>query len=96
MQVGYTPSLVIQEKHRGQHAKSVTITSDVIERMIRRSVFSMHRIEVKLSNSLALTEIFLCLAEEEMHPISGFPRSLLQDEISQAGKVSFFCAIKVS
>ncbi|KAF6221270.1 hypothetical protein HO133_002125 [Letharia lupina] len=62
LQCGYELYFVIQEEHRGQHAKKVSVSTDVIERMIRKRLFKM---------------------DNEMYPISRFPRSLLQDEDSK-------------
>lgn len=74
------PYFVIQEKHRGQHAKQLIMSLDVVERMISQSQFKMGNITIHLSSKIAETEIFLCLKDGEPHSISRFPRSLLLDE----------------
>lgn len=71
---------VIQEEHRGRYAKQVCITSDVIERMVRKCQFKMSNVRVELSNQLATTEILLNFGTQDIYPISRFPRSLLQDD----------------
>ena len=71
---------VVQEEHRGRHAKQVCITNDVIERMVRKCQFKMSSILVELSNQLANTEILLHFGANDIYPISRFPRSLLQDD----------------
>ncbi|KAL8689851.1 MAG: hypothetical protein Q9218_004571 [Villophora microphyllina] len=77
---GRNPAFIIQEKHRGQNAESREITPAVIDRMIGRRRFNLGRITIHLSSKLAVTEMFLTVNPGELHPISGFPRSLLQDE----------------
>lgn len=73
---------VVQEEHRGRHAKQVCITADVIERMVRKRQFKMSSIRVELSSQLSTTEILLHFRTEDVYPISRFPRSLLQDQDS--------------
>ena len=82
LQSGHDLHFVIQEEHRGEHARKVPITSDVIDRMIRNCQFKMSKIVVELSNELATTEISLRLGPEGAFLISRFPRSLLQDDTS--------------
>ena len=77
---------VIQEEHRGRHAKKVCITNDVIERMVRKRQFKMSSILVENTNQLALTEILLEFGATDIYPISRFPRSLLQDEVSRTSQ----------
>ena len=76
VQDGREPYFMIQEKHRGQHARKVIMTFDIIERMIKNCQFKMGKITVQLSSKLAETEIFLCFKDGEPHMISRFPRSL--------------------
>ena len=83
LQSGYELYFVIQEEHRGQHAKQVSFSTDVIERMIHKRQFKMNNVNVQLSTKLACTEILLHLGPKDMYPISRFPRSLLQDEDSK-------------
>ena len=80
MQHGSYLFFVVQEEHRGRHAKQVCITNDVIERMVRKCQFKMSSILVELSNQLANTEILLHFGANDKYPISRFPRSLLQDD----------------
>jgi hypothetical protein len=44
--------------------------------------FRMSKIRVKMSKTIAMTEMFLCFNKTEQHPISGFPRNLLHDELN--------------
>ena len=74
------PYFVIQEKHRGQQARKVVISADVIERMVTQYEFRLGKITVHLSSKLSETEIFLCLKDGAPNTISRFPRSLLQDD----------------
>ena len=79
-QLGNDLFFVIQEEHRGRHAKQACITTDMIERMVRKCQFKMSNIRVELSSQLATTEILLHFGAEDTYPISRFPRSLIQDE----------------
>lgn len=77
---------VVREEFRGRQVKYITITSDVIERMIKHCQFKMSKVDVELSNKLATTEISLFFGSGDLCPISRFPRSLLQDEDSPHGQ----------
>ena len=83
IQHGHNLFFIIQEEHRGRYAEQAYITTDVIERMVRKCQFKMRNISVKLSNQLATTEILLHFGTEDIYPISRFPRSLLHDEDSR-------------
>ena len=71
---------IVQEQHRGHQAKKITVTGELIERMVWKRQFKLANIDVKLSDKIAITEMFLCFGPEGSFPISRFPRSLLQDE----------------
>lgn len=77
MRNGFNPYFRIREKNNELCTERITLKSDVIDRMIREGSYRMKSITVQLSNQLAITEMFLCLNEEEIFPISRFPRSLL-------------------
>lgn len=83
LQFGHELYFVIQEEHRGQHAKKVSVSIDVIEKMIRKRQFKMNNVSVLLSTKIAHTEILLHMGPGDVYPISRFPRSLLQDEDSK-------------
>lgn len=80
---GHKLYFVVQEEHQGQHAEQVSLSEDVIERMIRKRQFKMGNVSVLLSTKLAYTEILLHMGPGDVYPISKFPRSLLQDEDSK-------------
>jgi hypothetical protein len=81
------PYLLIQEEYRAsQSAVQIRISSDVIRRMIADRQFRMSRIRVKMSKTIAMTEMFLCFTKTEQHPISGFPRNLLHDELNPSSE----------
>ena len=93
MQPGRELSFVVQEEHRGRHAEKISITTNVIERMVRKCQFKMSNIRVELSNQLATTEILLYFGPEDIYPISRFPRSLLQDEDSKTSQSRLFVTL---
>ena len=80
IQDGSDVFFIVQEEHRGRHAKQVWITIDVIERMVRKCQFKMSSILVEISNELANTEILLHFGANDIYPISRFPRPLWQDD----------------
>lgn len=79
MRNGGNPYFMIREKNKQLSTERVTLDSNVIDRMIRQCSYKMKSITLQLSTKLAMTEIFLFLNEEEIFPISRFPRSLLED-----------------
>ena len=89
MQHGHDLFFIIQEEHRGRDARQACITTEVIERMVRKCQFKMSNIRVKLSNQLSTTEILLYFGDEDKYPISRFPRSLLQDEDSRTSQSNY-------
>ena len=82
---------IIQEQYWGQQAKQITITSELIERMVWKRQFKLANIDVKLSDKIAITEMFLRFGAEGSFPISRFPRSLLQDEILRESECASHC-----
>ena len=84
---------IIQEQHRGQQAKQITVTSELIERMVWKRQFKSANIDVKLSDKIAITEMYLCFGAEGSFPISRFPRSLLQDENMRESECTSHCWI---
>lgn len=81
------PFFLIQEEGSTPGTlQQIELTPDIISAMIQEQKFHMRKINVRLHNKLAATEIFLYLNDGENYPISGFPRSLLQDCRSQADR----------
>lgn len=78
--MGRSPTFIVQEKHRGRHAKSVKIEPIVIDRMIGQRRFNLGKIALRLSSKLAVSEIFFSVMDGGLFTISRFPRSLLEDE----------------
>jgi hypothetical protein len=77
------PYFLIQEEYHASHsAIPIKISSEVIRRMMTDLQFRMSKIRVKMSKTIAMTEMFLCFNKTEQHPISGFPRNLLHDELN--------------
>jgi predicted acylesterase/phospholipase RssA len=75
------PHFIVQEEYAGAgKVEKIPISRDVLERMIREYSFRMNRIQITLSSKVAITEMSLRLDDDSCYPLSGFPRSLLQDE----------------
>ncbi len=78
------PCFVISERWKLSEALKVVIGTRVVERMMRDSQFHMKQVTFTLSRRIAETDISLCFgdspAESIMHPISGFPKCLLEEE----------------
>ena len=71
-------------QEHGCNPQYFEIANRVVEDMISTLHFRMGKIQVRLLKKLAVVEASLCLKEEgERYSISGFPRSLVQDN-SQA------------
>ena len=81
---------VVQEDRHGQRATHMPVTVEVIDRMIRHSLFRMPKVCFELSNKLATAEISLCLGPGDIYPISRFPRLLIQDEIYGQGQCAIY------
>lgn len=88
MQDGFNPHFLIQEVNREHYSECVVVSSDVIERMIRRGQFSMSKITVQISREFAATNISLCLNNVDTYTISRFPRSLVQDDENKRGLIT--------
>jgi hypothetical protein len=81
----HSPFFVIQEQYRAPLAEFVPISHKVIDDMIRDGRFQLELIKFRISRLHASSEIFICLKDENSYiPISGFPRTL-QQENSQKG-----------
>lgn len=75
---------IIQE--HGCDVQNFEITTGVARDMIINSQFRMPQIEIRLFKNLDVKAV-LCLEGNE-YSISGFPRSLAQDNIQNTSKVS--------
>lgn len=80
---GNNPYFMIRETNNKLFTQRVTLDSNLIDRMIRQRSYKMKSITLQLSNKLAMSEISLFLNEEEIFPISRFPRSLLEEMDNQ-------------
>ncbi len=80
---GNNPYFMIRETNNNLFTQRVTLDSNLIDRMIRQRSYKMKSITLQLSNKLAMSEISLFLNEEEIFPISRFPRSLLEEMDNQ-------------
>ena len=77
---------MIQEKHRGQHAKQVIMSSDIIERMMRQSQFKIEVITIHLSSKFLKSKMYLCFKDEDAYFINKFPKSLFQNDSAKESK----------
>lgn len=86
-------TFLVTEKYREERTiSSVSLTSDVVNGMIKEFYFDVNRMTVTVTSKLSQTEIFLSFGKDDCFPISRFPRSLFSDEQQSTGKlVSFFC-----
>ncbi|THC94944.1 hypothetical protein EYZ11_005583 [Aspergillus tanneri] len=84
---GHQPFFMIRERRRERDEQFIVIEDQTIRSMIRDCQFSMGKIEVRLTQRMAETEIFLCLDgnrnEPTYYPISGFPRCLLEEDMTE-------------
>ncbi|CZR60270.1 uncharacterized protein PAC_10166 [Phialocephala subalpina] len=78
---------MIAEEGEETHRFLAMITKEVISAMIHNSTFKVEKLKIPLSSKQARTSISLCMSkEQELFPISGFPRNLGTDGL-QNGKV---------
>jgi patatin-like phospholipase/acyl hydrolase len=75
------PYFVIRERNRPQDAKQVFISSDTLTNLTFKRKWYIKPIQVDISNPIALTEIVLCIKKHEEFPISGFPRTLQEEDL---------------
>ena len=79
------PFFLIQEHERGssrKHEKKYPLNADLIFQMTKGR-FSMSPFTISLNNKLSESEISLSIKNGQVQPISGFPRCLVDDDISK-------------
>lgn len=82
------PYFIIREQNRPQDAEQVLITPDILSGLIFERKWKLKPLQITISNSVALTEIVLCINKNEEFPISGFPRTL-RDEGPGSSKLCY-------
>lgn len=70
--------IVRGDRNQSQEAKQIMITDDMIQNLFK-SQWRTGIIRIKIPSMLVLTEIVLCIRRDEEFPISGFPRSIPQE-----------------
>ncbi|KAL4986567.1 hypothetical protein BDW68DRAFT_197978 [Aspergillus falconensis] len=82
----HQPYFVVRERRREREGKLLVIGEDVIQSMIAHGKFSMRKIELRVAERMAETEICLCLdgdrAQPTLYPISGFPKCMLEADMT--------------
>jgi hypothetical protein len=91
MNGNFEPYFIVQENRNFDNVQKVPITEDLMRDMYVRGRFSMDRFPVSVSKQLSSTTIFLCLQEgpypysgDSNLPISGFPRTLMTENLRQS------------
>jgi predicted acylesterase/phospholipase RssA len=82
------PYFVIRERNRPQDAQQIFITPETLTNLIFKRKWHMNSIHITVSNPIALTEIVLCIKKNEEFPISGFPRTLQEEDLRSSKLVS--------
>jgi hypothetical protein len=85
-------------KEQGQLAKKeeiVELPFDTVERMTKQAYFEMPWTYVNVTMKSTITEILLFLDVQNSFPISGFPRSLFNDEKQSTSKADISKRLKV-
>jgi hypothetical protein len=78
---------VIKEQVIGsRNDQYIRVPAETVRGMISDRVFRMPMTSIKISEKLSVTEINLLMDEDNMFPISGFPRSIFGDEIKDSSK----------
>jgi hypothetical protein len=91
MRGSFEPYFIVQEGRIYENAQKVPISEDVLKEMYIRGRFIMEPIHIAVSKQLAKTAIYLCLQEESYPhsgdsnlPLSGFPRTLMTEDLTQS------------
>jgi len=86
----FEPYFVIQEDRKYETMRKLPFTEQVIGDMCVRGKFAVDRIHITVSKQLSATTISLCLQDgpyprsyDSNLPISGFPRTLMTEDIVQ-------------
>ncbi|PKY01131.1 hypothetical protein P168DRAFT_329858 [Aspergillus campestris IBT 28561] len=89
----HEPYFLIREKRRERDAQMYLVKHKTISDMMQHGTFSMNKVEVRLTQRMAETEILFCPEGDRSHPtyypISGFPRCLLDEEVASPSKAKF-------
>ncbi|KIX96640.1 uncharacterized protein Z520_07906 [Fonsecaea multimorphosa CBS 102226] len=76
----HQPYFVVQERYREGQAVQIRLQHDITDKMINEGMFTAIKLEIKVSDDHAETEILFCFGdrpeEAAYFPISGFPRCL--------------------
>ena len=80
------PYFIIRERNRPQDSQQVLITPETLSGLMFKRLWQLKSLQIVISNPVALTEIVLCIKKNEEFPISGFPRTL-QDENLRSSKL---------
>jgi hypothetical protein len=81
-------TLAFVVKEQDQPAKKehlIKVTDAVVERMTKQGTFEI-RTTIHITNKLAESEVLLYVDQDQVFPISGFPRSLADDEKQNGSK----------
>jgi hypothetical protein len=91
MKGSFEPYFTVQEDRKYENAQKVPISEDVLKDMYIRGRFIMEPIHITVSKQLSKTTIYLCLQEgsypysgDSNLPLSGFPRTLMTEELTQS------------
>jgi hypothetical protein len=80
------PYFIIRERNRPQDSQQVLIPPETLSRLMFKRQWQLNSLQILVSNPAALTEIVLCIKKNEEFPISGFPRTI-QDEDPRSSKL---------
>ncbi|KAE8449132.1 hypothetical protein EG329_008516 [Mollisiaceae sp. DMI_Dod_QoI] len=90
MKGSFEPYFIVQEDRKYENAQKVPISEDVLKDMYIRGRFIMEPIHIVVSKQLSKTAIYLCLQEgsyphsgDSNLPLSGFPRTLMTEDLTQ-------------
>ncbi|TVY16534.1 Phospholipase A I [Lachnellula arida] len=81
------PYFIVRERDNPQQAEQLPIDKKLISDLMIKLKWRMPCIHFKLSSTLAVMEIVLCIRKNEELHISGFPRRLQQENLRSNSKV---------
>ncbi|KAK7557627.1 hypothetical protein IWX91DRAFT_110775 [Phyllosticta citricarpa] len=74
------PTFVINEQNSGVAKMELSLNEQVIGSMMKQLHFRMPKVLLHLSSKWAMTEMHLDFGEDEIYPLSGFPRPLFDEQ----------------
>lgn len=89
----FEPYFVVQEDRNYSNAQKIPVSEEILRGMCVRGRFKMASVHITVSKQMSTTTIYLCLQSQPYNvrssagsslPISGFPRTLMTETLTQS------------